>query len=92
MKQRANELPSPLKGRGLLGIDGPPEKKQPFNERAKQTTSALSFGQYVTVRSAGKDRHGCTLRTVELVGERNALILRVAVSPKAKPIPGSVEL
>ncbi len=61
MKQRANELPSPLKGRGLLGIDGPPEKKQPFNERAKQTTSALSFGQYVTVRSAGKDRHGCTL-------------------------------
>ncbi|MFY4727524.1 hypothetical protein [Nitrospira sp. BLG_2] len=52
MKQRANELPSPLTGM-VSWASMAPEKKQPFGERAKQTTSALSFGQYVTVRSAG---------------------------------------
>jgi len=32
----------------LAGIDCP-EKKQPFGQHAKQATSALSFGQHVTV-------------------------------------------
>src|SRR5688572_9540416 len=49
----------------LAGIDCP-EKKQAFGTRAKQATSALSFGQSVTVHSAGKDRFGRTLATVEL--------------------------
>ena len=54
----------------LHGIDCP-EKKQPFGRRAKQVTSALSFGQYVTVRRAGKDRYGRTLGTVELPNGTN---------------------
>lgn len=54
----------------LAGIDCP-EKKQPFGQRAKQATSALSFGQHVTVHSAGKDRYGRTVGTVELPNETN---------------------
>lgn len=54
----------------LHGIDCP-EKKQPFGQRAKQATSALSFGQHVTVRRAGKDRYGRTLGTVELPNGTN---------------------
>jgi endonuclease YncB( thermonuclease family) len=54
----------------LAGIDCP-EKKQPFGQRAKQATSALSFGQHVTVRSAGKDRYRRTLGTVELTDGTN---------------------
>ena len=50
---------------GLTGIDCP-EKKQAFGQRAKQATSALSFGQHVTVHSAGKDRYKRTLAVVEL--------------------------
>lgn len=49
----------------LTGIDCP-EKKQAFGQRAKQATSALSFGQHVTVHSAGKDRYKRTLAVVEL--------------------------
>ncbi|MGC4095756.1 MAG: thermonuclease family protein [Nitrospira sp.] len=49
----------------LTGIDCP-EKKQPFGQRAKQATSTLSFGQYVTVHSDGKDRYGRVLGEVEL--------------------------
>jgi micrococcal nuclease len=54
----------------LAGIDCP-EKKQPFGTRAKQATSSLSFGQSVTVHSAGKDRFGRTLATVELMDGTN---------------------
>src|SRR5690348_15019044 len=54
----------------LTGIDCP-EKKQPFGQRAKQATSALSFGQHVTVLRAGKDRYGRTLGTVELMDGTN---------------------
>lgn len=49
----------------LAGIDCP-EKKQPFGQRAKQTTSTLSFGHDVTVHRAGKDRYGRTIGAVEL--------------------------
>lgn len=54
----------------LAGIDCP-EKKQAFGQRAKQATSALSFGQHVTVLSAGKDRYGRTLGTVGLMDGTN---------------------
>jgi micrococcal nuclease len=54
----------------LAGIDCP-EKKQPFGQRAKQATSALSFGQHVIVLTAGKDRYGRTLGTVELADGTN---------------------
>jgi micrococcal nuclease len=54
----------------LVGIDCP-EKKQPFGQRAKQATSSLSFGRNVTVHSAGKDRYGRTLGTVELTDSTN---------------------
>jgi endonuclease YncB( thermonuclease family) len=49
----------------LSGIDCP-EKKQAFGHRAKQATSALSFGQNVTVKSDGNDRYGRTLANVVL--------------------------
>ena len=54
----------------LTGIDCP-EKKQAFGQRAKQATSALSFGQHVTVHSAGKDRYKRTLAMVELTDGTN---------------------
>jgi micrococcal nuclease len=54
----------------LAGIDCP-EKKQPFGQRAKQATSTLSFGRNVIVHSAGKDRYGRTLGTVELADGTN---------------------
>jgi len=54
----------------LAGIDCP-EKKQAFGQRAKQATSALSFGQQVTILSAGKDRYGRTIGTVELMDGTN---------------------
>src|SRR5688572_15557402 len=54
----------------LAGIDCP-EKKQPFGQRAKQASSTLSFGRNVTVHSAGKDRYGRTLGTVELADGTN---------------------
>lgn len=54
----------------LSGIDCP-EKKQAFGQRAKQATSALSFGQQVTILSAGKDRYGRTIATVELMDGTN---------------------
>lgn len=54
----------------LAGIDCP-ERKQPFGQRAKQATSAFSFGQHVTVHSAGKDRYGRTVGTVELTDGTN---------------------
>jgi len=54
----------------LAGIDCP-EKKQPFGQRAKQATSALSFGHHVTVHGAGKDRYGRTIGTVELTDGTN---------------------
>lgn len=54
----------------LTGIDCP-EKKQAFGQHAKQATSALSFGQHVTVHSAGKDRYKRTLAMVELTDGTN---------------------
>ena len=54
----------------LTGIDCP-EKNQTFGQRAKQATSALSFGQNVTIQKTGKDRYGRTLGTVVLPNDRN---------------------
>lgn len=54
----------------LVGLDCP-EKKQPFGQRAKQATSALSFGQSVIVHTTGKDRYGRTLATVILRDGKN---------------------
>ncbi len=53
----------------LNGIDCP-ESGQPFGERAKQFTSALCFGDIVTVKTAGKDRYGRTLGDVVLTDGR----------------------
>lgn len=54
----------------LAGIDCP-EKKQPFGQRAKQATSALSFAPHVTVRSAAKESLWAHSGTVELTDGTN---------------------
>ncbi|MDK2742560.1 MAG: thermonuclease family protein [Nitrospira sp. BO4] len=54
----------------LTGIDCP-EKKQAFGQQAKQATSSLSFGQYVTIQRIGTDRYGRTLATVILRDGKN---------------------
>jgi micrococcal nuclease len=47
----------------LQGIDCP-EKGQPYGKQAKQFTSALVFGQEVTVIEKGRDRYGRILADV----------------------------
>jgi endonuclease YncB( thermonuclease family) len=49
----------------LHGIDAP-EQGQPFGARAKQATSALVFGQTVTVQVRDRDRYGRTVADVIL--------------------------
>lgn len=44
----------------LSGIDAP-EKTQPFGARAKESLSALVFGQWVTVEGDKLDRYGRTV-------------------------------
>lgn len=47
----------------LDGIDCP-EKKQAFGEKAKQFTSNFAFGQFVRIKSNGKDGYGRILGEV----------------------------
>jgi len=54
----------------LQGIDCP-KKKQAFGTRAKQFTSEMVFGKYVTVKEAGRDHYGRTLGDVLLSDGRN---------------------
>lgn len=54
----------------LVGIDCP-EKKQSFGRRAKEFTSAQSFGKKVLVRDSGRDRYGRTLAEVILPDGRS---------------------
>jgi micrococcal nuclease len=54
----------------LWGIDCP-EKGQDFGNRAKQATSALTFGKGAEVEPIDVDRYG---RTVALVTVRNTLV------------------
>ena len=49
----------------LAGIDCP-ERKQAFGSKAKQSTSALTFGKMVTVEPVAKDRYGRTVANVLL--------------------------
>ncbi len=49
----------------LAGIDCP-ERPQAFGTKAKQATSALSFGKEVTVEPIVKDRYGRTVANVRL--------------------------
>lgn len=55
----------PIKVR-LFGIDCP-ESGQPFGKRAKQLTSALVMGKWVTVQTHGVDAYGRTLGEVVLL-------------------------
>jgi endonuclease YncB( thermonuclease family) len=54
----------------LVGIDAP-EKSQAYGQRAKQFTSALTFGRPVTVRVTGHDRYGRVLGEVTLPDGRS---------------------
>lgn len=49
----------------LTGIDCP-EHNQDFGSRAKEATSELVFGKFVTVRPAGTDHYGRTLGEIVL--------------------------
>lgn len=53
----------------LNGVDCP-EKAQAFGTKAKQFTSALVFGQTVTIRAKEKDRYGRTVGDVVLADGR----------------------
>ncbi|MGH2362606.1 MAG: thermonuclease family protein [bacterium] len=54
----------------LSGIDCP-EKRQPFGNRAKQLTSALAFGESVTIVGGSRDRYGRTIGEVILPDGRH---------------------
>jgi micrococcal nuclease len=54
----------------LAGIDCP-EFGQSYGSRAKQMTSALAFGEQVTVKTQGKDKYGRTLGEVILPDGRS---------------------
>lgn len=56
------------------GIDTP-ETGQPFGTKAKQFTSAKTFGKTVTVRVTDKDRYGRTVGVVMVGGENVNLAL-----------------
>lgn len=49
----------------LYGIDTP-ERRQPFGKRAKQFTSALVFGQEVSIEVIGRDRYRRSVALVRL--------------------------
>jgi micrococcal nuclease len=60
---------TPIKVR-LFGIDCP-EKRQAFGQKAKQFTSAMAFGQDVTIQEHGLDKYGRTLGDVMLTDGRS---------------------
>lgn len=54
----------------IAGIDCP-ERKQPFGEKAKLTTSRLVYGKVVDVHTQKKDRYGRTIADVLFASNRN---------------------
>jgi micrococcal nuclease len=54
----------------LEGIDCP-EKKQAFGQKAKQFTSDLAFGKFVTFKKTGQDRYGRSLGYIILPDNKN---------------------
>jgi endonuclease YncB( thermonuclease family) len=65
----------------LHGIDCP-EKNQEFGTRARQFTSALIFGKFVTVQLKKPDRYGRTVGIVRLQDGRilNELLLQAGLA------------
>jgi endonuclease YncB( thermonuclease family) len=49
----------------LYGVDSP-EKKQDFGTQAKNFTSQLVFGKYISLNDKGKDRYGRTIGEIFL--------------------------
>jgi endonuclease YncB( thermonuclease family) len=54
----------------LEGIDCP-EKKQAFGQKAKQFTSDLAFGKFVTFKKTGQDKYGRSLGYIILPDNKN---------------------
>jgi endonuclease YncB( thermonuclease family) len=58
----------------LAGIDAP-ERAQPFSRRARRHLSEGCFGEDVTVRVLGKDKHGRIIGHVSVNGDDACLSL-----------------
>ena len=54
----------------LYGVDSP-EKAQDFGTQAKNFTSDMVFGKYVTLASKGNDRYGRTIGEIALLDGRS---------------------